>query len=209
VINLIQTDIGRPIDDIVIKIDYEELIKDAKAVLNDLVYREKEVATKDDQYFLMRMAPYRTTDNVIDGLVITFIDLTNTKKAEAESRRLATILRDSNDAITVMDLKGNILHWNRGAETIYGYSEKEALAMNVRDMIPEKGQNEIKKIFKKAKMGEEMKPFKTKRLAKDGRILDIWMTVTELVDAHGEPIELATTERNLAWLSDEKQEVDA
>ena len=78
-----------------------------------------------------------------------------------------------------------------------------------RDMIPEERQKEIAEIFKTVKMGEEMKPFKTKRLAKDGRILDIWMTLTKLIDAHGEPIEIATTERDLAWLSDEKQKVDS
>ena len=62
---------------------------------------------------------------------------------EEELRRLATILRkgrrvsDSRDAVTMHDLRGHILAWNRGAESMYGYSEEEALQMNMEDLVPE------------------------------------------------------------------------
>ena len=57
---------------------------------------------------------------------------------EAEAlRRLAVVVRDAHDAITVQDLEGRILAWNPGAERMYGWSEAEALAMNIRDLIPE------------------------------------------------------------------------
>ena len=55
---------------------------------------------------------------------------------EAVLRRLAVVLKDSNDAITVHDLQGNIIAWNRGAEKMYGYAEAEALEMNVAQMVP-------------------------------------------------------------------------
>ena len=57
-------------------------------------------------------------------------------KSKADLRRLAVILKDSNDAITVLDLKGEILAWNKGAEKMYGYTEEEALKMNISQLIP-------------------------------------------------------------------------
>jgi PAS domain S-box-containing protein len=83
VINLIHTDIGRPIDDIVTKIEGPTITEDAKAVLEDLVSREKEVMTKDGSCYSMRILPYRTIENVIDGVVITFLDLSERKRGEA------------------------------------------------------------------------------------------------------------------------------
>jgi two-component system CheB/CheR fusion protein len=82
VINLIHTDIGRPIDDIVTKIEGATVTEDAKAVLEDLVVREKEVITKDGARYSMRVLPYRTTENVIDGVVITFINLGEGRRGE-------------------------------------------------------------------------------------------------------------------------------
>ncbi len=202
IINLIQTDIGRPIGDIVSKLEDVNLTEDAEAVLKDLVFGEREVLTRDGSCFSMRVAPYRTNENVIDGVVLTFIDLTNSKEAEKQERRLATVVKDSNDAVTIQDFDGNILAWNRGAEEMYGYSEAEALKMNIRDIIPKEKQKEALELLKKIKKGDEVKSFKARRKAKDGKLLDIWLTVTILVDAEGKPVEIATTERDLAWLSE-------
>ena len=58
------------------------------------------------------------------------------KAAGEDSRRLAALVRDSNDAVTLLDFKGNILTWNRGAENMYGWSEAEALQRNIRDTVP-------------------------------------------------------------------------
>jgi two-component system CheB/CheR fusion protein len=202
VINLIQTDIGRPISDIVTKINNETLVADAKAVIEDLVFREKTVRTKDGTYYEMRIAPYRTAENVIDGVVITFLDLTKGQAQEARTRRFANVLEDSHDAITVQNFEGNILAWNKGAVKMYGYSEAEALDMNIRDIIPREKIKEALKFTKEIAEGKKIVSFKTQRKAKDGSILDVWLTVTKLVDASGIPVELATTERNLAWLAD-------
>ena len=91
----------------------------------------------------MRIQPYRTLDNVIEGAVLTFVDITEvmeTREALREANdllRLAVVVRDAHDAITVQDLDGRILAWNPGAVRMYGWSEAEALTMNVRDRIPE------------------------------------------------------------------------
>ena len=77
-----QTDVGRPISELASNLDYDELQTDCQEVLKTLVFREREVSTKDGAAYLMRITPYRTTENVIDGLVITFVNLQQVKEVE-------------------------------------------------------------------------------------------------------------------------------
>ena len=82
IVSLIQSDIGRPITDIVSDLQYGNLAKDAKEVLKTLVSKEAQVQTMGGSWYLMRIVPYRTTENVIDGVVITFSDITDLKRLE-------------------------------------------------------------------------------------------------------------------------------
>jgi len=79
--SLIPTDIGRPIRDLTTRISYADLYKDAQTVIDTLQAKETEVMAEHGRWFLMRILPYRTKENVIDGLVITFIDVTDRKRA--------------------------------------------------------------------------------------------------------------------------------
>lgn len=84
---LIAADVGRPLSDIVTDLDYPELQQDAQEVLRTLVFVEKQIRAGDKRWFKVRIMPYRTQDNLIDGVVITFIDISETKKLEAELRK--------------------------------------------------------------------------------------------------------------------------
>jgi len=86
IINLIPGDVGRPITDIASDMAYHELAGDAREVLRSLVMIEKPVAASNGRWFLVRIMPYRTLDNRIDGAVITFTDITVSKKLEADLR---------------------------------------------------------------------------------------------------------------------------
>lgn len=83
---LIPTDVGRPLSDIATNLNYIKLEDNAKKVLKSLVFIEKEVTTKDEGWYKVRIMPYRTQENVIDGVVITFIDISKAKNLEAELR---------------------------------------------------------------------------------------------------------------------------
>ena len=105
--------------------------------------------------------------------------------------------RDSNDAITIQDFEGRITAWNRGAELMYGYSEEEALVANIERLTAPGKVAEQKDFIRRLIAGEAITSFETQRVAKDGRILDVWMTVTKLVDKAGKPIGIASTERDI------------
>ncbi len=82
IFNLIQSDIGRPISHIVSKLRYDDIVTDVRKVLDLLMYKEAQVQAKDGHWYIMRIMPYRTHDNAIDGVVINFIDITAMKKLE-------------------------------------------------------------------------------------------------------------------------------
>jgi chemotaxis methyl-accepting protein methylase len=85
---LISGDVGRPLSDIVTDLDYPQLNEDSREVLRTLIFQEKVAGTHDGRWFRVRIMPYRTQDNMIDGVVITFIDITEIKLLEAKLREL-------------------------------------------------------------------------------------------------------------------------
>jgi len=196
IFNLIHTDIGRPISDITAKIQIKDLHDHAKEVLRTLTRQELEVQDENGVWYSMRIMPYRTLENVIDGVVINFVDVSNLKEVKQLSR-LATVVRDSNDAVTVQDLDGNILAWNKGAVQMYGWSEAEALEMNARQLVPQNKRKELTTLLKMVKNKEHVAPLATQRLCKNHKVLDVWLTVTGLKDKDGGLVELATTERDI------------
>jgi len=118
-------------------------------------------------------------------------------RAKEQLRRLATVVLDSNDAVTIQDFDGNITAWNRGAERMYGWSEEEALAMNIQDTVPEEQREQALAFVEAIRSGELVESLETKRFTKHGRVLDVWLVVTKLLDNAGTPVSIATTERDI------------
>jgi two-component system CheB/CheR fusion protein len=198
-LGLIASDIGRSISTFASDLTGADLLLEARKVLDKLSPLETVLATADGHHYLRRILPYRTSDNRIDGVVVTLIDITRRIESEAESRRMATILQDSNDAVTLQDFDGRILAWNRGAEQMYGYSKAEALQMNIRDIVPADKRGEVLSFIQQIRNNETaIKSFDTQRLAKDGRTLDVWLTLTPLHDETGRVSAVATTERDMS-----------
>jgi two-component system CheB/CheR fusion protein len=173
-------------------------------VLDSLVPIETEVQITEGKWYIMRILPYRTLENVIEGAVITFVDITEIVQHREALRkagdllRLAVVVRDANDAIMVHDLDGRILAWNPGAVRKYGWSEAEALAMNVRDIIPEKLREEAIAMAQQLSRAEILKPYLTERITKEGNVLKVWITSTALINEAGRIYAVSTTERTKA-----------
>jgi two-component system CheB/CheR fusion protein len=96
IIKLRETDIGRPFTDLVTKLQYPDIGDTARQVLKTLITVERAITTDTGKWFNVRIMPYRTLDDRIDGLVITFLDTTDAKQMELELQRIQALLKASN-----------------------------------------------------------------------------------------------------------------
>ena len=202
IINLISSDVGRAVGHIVSNlVGYDRLVADVQGVLDTLAPKEAQVRSTAGRWYTMSIRPYRTLDNVIEGAVITFVDITEMRRIEdalakeQPSLRLAVVVRDAFDAITVHDLDGRIIAWNPAAERIYGWSEAEALLLNVRDRIPPLLRDDALVTLREFDRDRIPEPYHTQRLTRSGAVLEVSVTATALLDASGQIYAMATTER--------------
>jgi two-component system, chemotaxis family, CheB/CheR fusion protein len=205
--NLIPGDIGRPLGDISHRIEGRDLRRDAVEVLRSLVPMECEICTTDGHWYVQRLRPYRTHDDRIEGVAATFVDITDRKRAEYSDQRLATVVRDSSDAILTLDLAGRILSWNRGAEQIYGWSEPEMLGKSIEVLMPEGSSREARTFLDRLSQGVDDEPFEARRCARDGRELIMWATATAVINEQGKTIAVTCTERDVTALREVEREL--
>lgn len=148
IFKLIKSDIGRPFTDQVSDLDYPELADDALEVLRTLVFIQKQISTKDGRWFSIRIMPYRTYDDRIDGLVITFINISDLKQMEVkllEAEKLNRLLLNSvSDVIIKLSPELEVLEFNTGAELFFGKKKEEVTDQNfIRLFIPEPKQKMV------------------------------------------------------------------
>ena len=97
IMNLLPGDVGRPIQDIASKLRYEDLLNESKEVLDTLNTKEKEVQTKEGRWFKVKLLPYRTVENLIDGVVLTFSDIDEQKKVQDKLNDLSLKAQESQE----------------------------------------------------------------------------------------------------------------
>jgi two-component system CheB/CheR fusion protein len=196
-LNLLENDIDRPFSGLSPGLDDHLLVQDARQVVETRVAVETSIQTRQHRCYLRRILPYISGGNQVDGIVVTFVDITGQIEADAHARRFASVLRDSEDAILMTDLNGRIRAWNRGAEHLYGYTESEALTLEMRDWVVEGSLEYMQQVLQRVAGGEVMPSFDTQRRTRDGRILDISATVSLLRNAAGVAEFIAATERDI------------
>ena len=192
VLDLSPNKIGRSIVNIKLPLRLPNLKELLLAVIKTGHVKMLEVQDVHGRWYYLILRPYRTDKSKTEGAVMALIDINDRKLSEKTVQRLATVVLDSNDAVIVYDLKDRIIAWNKGAQKMYGYTEAEALQMNIRRLTPENMRIRARELVRVSAA-----PLVTRRRTKDGRILDVLLTVTVLRDDKDEPVEVATTERNI------------
>ncbi|MEO8587658.1 MAG: PAS domain S-box protein [Acidobacteriota bacterium] len=119
------------------------------------------------------------------------------RASEQSVRLLASIVESSEDAIIAQDLVGRIIGWNRSAERLFGYSEKEALGQSIEMLMPPDRADDWRHILNRVANGERVERFETKRRARDGRILNVSLTVSPVRDAEGRIVGAAKIVRDV------------
>jgi two-component system CheB/CheR fusion protein len=138
-VNLIPGDVGRPVGNIVTNLEnYDRLTEDTKSVLDTLIPREMEVKSKKGEWYLMRITPYRTLENVIEGVVIIFIDITARKIAEEKrsltEERMRVVLKDTGVMVFNQDRE---LRYTWVANPLPGFTVEQMLGKTDKDLLPE------------------------------------------------------------------------
>ncbi|HEX3014491.1 MAG TPA: PAS domain S-box protein, partial [Methanobacterium sp.] len=113
-------------------------------------------------------------------------DITESKHAEEQIKRLADIVDSSDDAIIGEDLNGIILSWNIGAEKIYGYSAREMVGKHIFTLTPHSEREKISKFMKKVKSGSKVAHYEARRTKKDGTTVDVLVTLSPIKNVDGE-----------------------
>jgi PAS domain S-box-containing protein len=142
-------------------------------------------------------APMRDEDGNINGVVLVFRNITERRQAEEVSRRLASIVESSVDAIIGKTLEGIITSWNKSAERLYGYSAEEVIGRPISILAPPDRPEEIPNILRRLKRGERIEHFESKRVKKNGEVIDIALTISPIMTNEGAIIGAATIARNI------------
>jgi len=196
--NLIPSDASRPLGDIARKFTDEALLADARAVLDSFTPAEREVQTDEDgRWYVRRIQPYRTHDQRIGGVVITFVDITELKRAQEHEARLAAIVESTQVAVIGKTLDAVITSWNRGAEQTYGYTAAEAIGRHVSLVVPPDRIEELRPVYERLRRGERVETFESERVRKDGARIHVAVTLSPMRDGRGAVVGASAISRDI------------
>lgn len=134
-------------------------------------------------------------------------DITTAKEVEQIKSYLATVVKQSHEAVYLLDPEGKIISWNQGAEKIYGYSEEEALHMNIWNIVPEYLVRESHQVVGSILRGKQIRSLETKRITRNGRIIDVSFSATVITDASKSLRSVAITESDITQQKQAEQEI--
>jgi PAS domain S-box-containing protein len=139
----------------------------------------------------------RDASGRVTGAINVLVDVGDRKEAEATAARLAAIVTSSDDAIISKTLEGIITSWNAGATRIFGYEADEIIGQHITRLIPTELRDEENVIISKLRAGERIDHYETVRVAKDGRRLDISLTVSPMRNETGKVIGASKVARDV------------
>ena len=208
IVPLTAADSGRPIKHLASTLRNTDLSKCGQRVLRDLAVREAEVESEDERSFIMRVRPYRTVGNVIDGVVITFDETTQRKKLErqvrreleAELRMMSRVFLDGADPIVIEDMEGRIVNLNDETERVCGWTREELIGETFKKLVPSECHEQADELLKRCKAGEVIRNIESLWQSRAGEEIPVLLTLSLLTDEEGKAIGMATISKATAGL---------
>lgn len=151
----------------------------------------------------LTISPVKDEHGVIIGVSKIAREITNLIEAEKQSAILSAIVSYSDDAIISKDLNSIVTSWNNSAERIFGYTAAEMIGESIVKLIPEDRLQEEPEIIARLRSGQRVDHFETKRLTKHGKLLDVSLTISPVIDLSGRIIGISKIARDI---TDKKQE---
>jgi PAS domain S-box-containing protein len=142
----------------------------------------------DDRYLDFVYQPLREPDGTVSGIIVVGNDVTERKKAQNAIQRLAAIIDSSDDVILSKDLNGIVTSWNTAASRLFGYSAEETIGASILKLIPEHLHSDEITIIDTIRAGQRLEHFETVRMTKDGRLLEVSLTISPVKDEQGKII---------------------
>lgn len=192
VINFIPGDIGRPLEHVASNlVGYDRMIDDISAVLETLAPKEAEVQVKSGAWYLMRIRPYRTMENLIEGAVITLVDISERKKAEESLRRsearLNAFINQAHAGVSETDLEGRFLFANDRLCEMLGYSREELLRKRMGDLTDAEDLPRVRAQFEALAAGGPDIHVEKRYVRKNGSRVRVHERVSAIRDGSGTP----------------------
>jgi len=210
------SDRGRPLAHFAHGFLRDDLLPSADRVLERLEPLVDEIETRDSRIFKRQIMPYRSGDNRVGGVVVTFSDITGHKRAAEKltdlnarlekqvderakrNKLLASLIESTHDAIYVRSLTGRIITWNRGAEVLYGYSAEEAIGSDYLFLIPPDCRDEIEQKHALLHTHGALETFETRRKRNNGDEVVVSITLSLIRDTDENVIGIASIARDVS-----------
>jgi two-component system, chemotaxis family, CheB/CheR fusion protein len=213
-------DLGREIRDFSYTLQRPTLIEEIERALNYGEVTEDEVRDEQGRPHFLRILPYRTgaRDQMADGtqtaarppsgVVLTITDISALDRARERLAQLSAIVESSEDAILRKDLNGRIETWNHGAERLYGYTAEEAIGKDVRFLCTEEGARDVDRLLSAIRRGERIDHVETMRIRKDGKIIDVSVSISPVLDDEGNVVAASAIARDITALRNAQREAE-
>ncbi len=189
--------IGKKIVEIMPAERYEETKDLYKRMLANERFRIERKG-RGDRVFKVDFVPLTNEKNEVYRGIIIAVDITDIKIAEERNLKLAAIVESTDDAVISKNLDSIITSWNKGAERMFGYTEKEMIGESVMKIIPKDRQDEEPVIIAQLKSVVRVDHYETKRLTRAGKLIDVSLTISPLLDSTGKVIGASKIVRDIS-----------
>jgi two-component system CheB/CheR fusion protein len=196
--HLIETDVGRPLADFAQRFAGQDLTTDAQEVLRVLTPIERQVRSAEGAWFVLRVVPYRTVENLIAGVVVTFVDVSQLTRAEDALRQtterehfLAEVVENASTPFGVGAPDGSLLLFNRAFAELTGYSREELEQRRLTwatDLTPPEWREREAEILSKASRTGEPVRYEKEYIRKDGSRVPIELFAQPVLDSQGQVV---------------------